>query len=71
MYEAIRGNGGTTRLVMLPHEPHWYTAAESNEQMVYEMLRWFDKYVKNAPARTVAGEQRQVVLEVGKNAITK
>lgn len=55
LYEAIRGNGGTTRLVMLPHEPHWYTAMESNEQEVYEMLRWFDKYVKNAPARTVGG----------------
>jgi dipeptidyl aminopeptidase/acylaminoacyl peptidase len=50
-FEAIRGNGGTTRLVMLPHEPHWYTAMESNEQEVYEMLRWFDKYVKNAPPR--------------------
>ena len=48
LYEAIRGNGGTARLVMLPHEPHWYTAMESNEQLVYEMLRWFDKYVKNA-----------------------
>jgi len=51
LYEAIRGNGGTARLVMLPHEPHWYTAMESNEQLVYEMLRWFDKYVKNAPPR--------------------
>jgi dipeptidyl aminopeptidase/acylaminoacyl peptidase len=51
LYEAIRGNGGTTRLVILPHEPHWYTAMESNEQLVYEMLRWFDKYVKNAPAQ--------------------
>jgi dipeptidyl aminopeptidase/acylaminoacyl peptidase len=49
LYEAIRGNGGTARLVMLPHEPHWYTAMESNEQLVYEMLRWFDKYVKNSP----------------------
>jgi dipeptidyl aminopeptidase/acylaminoacyl peptidase len=48
LYEAIRGNGGTTRLVMLPYEPHWYAARESNEQLVYEMLRWFDKYVKNA-----------------------
>jgi len=55
LYEAIRGNGGTTRLVMLPHEPHWYTAMESNEQLVYEMLRWFDKYVKNAPAHQAAG----------------
>jgi dipeptidyl aminopeptidase/acylaminoacyl peptidase len=52
LYEAIRGNGGVTRLVMLPHEPHWYAARESNEQLVYEMLRWFDKYVKNAPAST-------------------
>jgi dipeptidyl aminopeptidase/acylaminoacyl peptidase len=52
LYEAIRGNGGTTRLVLLPHEPHWYTALESNEQLVYEMLRWFDKYVKNATPQT-------------------
>ena len=55
LYEAIRGNGGTTRLVILPHEPHWYTAMESNEQLVYEMLRWFDKYVKDAPPRPVTG----------------
>jgi len=54
LYEAIRGNGGTARLVMLPHEPHWYAALESNEQLVYEMVRWFDKYVKNAPPRAAA-----------------
>jgi dipeptidyl aminopeptidase/acylaminoacyl peptidase len=54
LYEAVRGNGGTTRLVMLPNEPHWYTALESNEQLVYEMLNWFDKYVKNAPPRAPA-----------------
>jgi len=51
LYEAIRGNGGTARLVLLPHEPHWYAALESNEQLVYEMLRWFDKYVKDAPPK--------------------
>jgi dipeptidyl aminopeptidase/acylaminoacyl peptidase len=55
LFEAIRGNGGTTRLVVLPHEPHWYTAMESNEQEVYEMLRWFDKYVKNAEPRARTG----------------
>lgn len=54
LYEAVRGNGGTVRLVMLPHEPHWYTAMESNEQLAYEMIRWFDMYVKNAPARNSA-----------------
>lgn len=51
LYEAIRGNGGTARLVMLPHEPHWYAAIESNEQLLFEMIQWFDRYVKNAPPR--------------------
>jgi dipeptidyl aminopeptidase/acylaminoacyl peptidase len=54
LYEAIRGNGGTTRLVILPHEPHWYTAMESQEQLIYEMVSWFDKYVKDAPPRASA-----------------
>jgi len=58
LYEAIRGNGGTARLVMLPHEPHWYTAMESNEQLAYEELRWFDTYVKNAPPRGSAAETK-------------
>ncbi len=48
LFEAVRGNGGTARLVMLPHEPHWYAAMESNEQLISEMVAWFDKYVKNA-----------------------
>ena len=58
LYEGIRGNGGTARLVMLPHEPHWYAAMESNEQLAYEELRWFDKYVKNAGPRENAGETK-------------
>ncbi len=57
LYEAIRGNGGTTRLVMLPFEPHWYSARESNEQLLYEMVRWFDIYVKNA--QPVASPKKQ------------
>jgi len=59
LYEAIRGNGGTARLVMLPHEPHWYSAMESNEQLAYEELRWFDKYVKEAPPRERATEPKE------------
>ncbi|MCX5789081.1 MAG: prolyl oligopeptidase family serine peptidase [Elusimicrobia bacterium] len=51
LFEAIRGNGGTARLVMLPFESHGYRAMESTEQVLYEMLAWFDKYVKNAPPR--------------------
>ena len=54
LYDAVRGNGGTARLVMLPHEPHWYAAQESNEQLVAEMIRWFDKHVKNAAPRSRA-----------------
>ena len=54
LYEAIRGNGGTARLVMLPHEPHWYAAKESNQQLAYEELRWFDRYVKDAAPRPAA-----------------
>ena len=52
LFEAIRGNGGTARLVMLPYESHGYVAMESTEHVLYEMLGWFDKYVKNAPPRS-------------------
>jgi dipeptidyl aminopeptidase/acylaminoacyl peptidase len=48
MYQAIRGNGGTVRLVTLPAEAHGYAARESIEHTLYEMISWFDKYVKNA-----------------------
>lgn len=51
MYQAIRGNGGTVRLVFLPHESHGYSAQESIEHTLYEMISWFDQYVKNAPQR--------------------
>jgi dipeptidyl aminopeptidase/acylaminoacyl peptidase len=50
MYAAVRGNGGTTRLVMLPDEAHGYRAKETIEHVLWEMINWFDKYVKNAPA---------------------
>jgi len=51
LYAAIRGNGGTSRLVMLPLEAHGYSAKESTEHTLWEMLNWLDKYVKNAPPR--------------------
>jgi dipeptidyl aminopeptidase/acylaminoacyl peptidase len=46
MYQAVRGNGGTARLVVLPYESHGYVARESVEHTLAEMLAWFDKYVK-------------------------
>ena len=51
MYQAMKGNGATVRLVMLPHEAHGYAGIESIQHVLYEMISWFDKYVKNAPAR--------------------
>jgi dipeptidyl aminopeptidase/acylaminoacyl peptidase len=52
MYAAVRGNGGTTRLVMLPHESHAYSAKESIEHALFEMIGWFDKHVKGAGERS-------------------
>jgi len=52
MYQALKGHGATVRLVMLPHEAHGYSGRESIEHVLYEMISWFDKYVKNAPSRS-------------------
>ncbi len=54
MYAAIRGTGGTARLVMLPHESHGYAAKESVEHTLFEQVSWFDKYVKNAKPRSAS-----------------
>ena len=50
LYQAIKGNGGTARLVMLPFESHGYVARESVLHTQAEMLAWFDRHVKNASA---------------------
>ena len=46
-YEAVRGSGGTAKLVLLPFEDHGYRAKESIEHVLWEQLNWFDKYVKS------------------------
>ena len=60
MYQAMKGNGATVRLVMLPHEAHGYAGRESIEHVLYEMIGWFDKYVKNAPPRNKDTSTAQV-----------
>jgi len=45
-YSAVKGHGGTARLVMLPHESHGYRARESVMHTLWEMTNWLDKYVK-------------------------
>jgi dipeptidyl aminopeptidase/acylaminoacyl peptidase len=54
LYQAIKGNGGTVRFVSLPLESHGYQARESIEHTLYEMITWFDRYVKNADGRATA-----------------
>jgi dipeptidyl aminopeptidase/acylaminoacyl peptidase len=49
LYQAIKGLGGRSRLVMLPHEEHGYRARESVLHMLYESERWLDTFVKNRP----------------------
>jgi dipeptidyl aminopeptidase/acylaminoacyl peptidase len=48
-YAALKGNGKTARLVMLPAEPHGYRARESNGHVLFEMVTWLDKWVKGKP----------------------
>ncbi|MCC5855191.1 MAG: S9 family peptidase [Idiomarina sp.] len=48
MYQAVKGLGGTTRLVMLPLESHGYRARESVLHMLWETVEWLDEFVKNA-----------------------
>ncbi|MFC1853850.1 alpha/beta hydrolase family protein [candidate division CSSED10-310 bacterium] len=48
LFEAVRGTGGTVRLLMLPHEGHGYRSREGIEQTLADQLTWFERYVKNA-----------------------
>lgn len=47
LYNALKGLGATTRLVMFPHESHGYRAYESMMHMLWEQDRWLEKHVKN------------------------
>jgi dipeptidyl aminopeptidase/acylaminoacyl peptidase len=49
LYQAIKGTGGTSRLVLLPHESHGYRARESVLHVLAEMFDWAGKY--GGPAR--------------------
>ena len=46
MYAAVKGHGGTARLVMLPGESHGYAARESVGHVLAEMVEWLDRHVK-------------------------
>ena len=46
LFQAIRNNGGTARLVMLPYEGHVYRARESVLHSAAEMLDWFSLHLR-------------------------
>ncbi|MDJ0646474.1 MAG: prolyl oligopeptidase family serine peptidase [Flavobacteriaceae bacterium] len=46
-FNALKGLGATTRLVMLPKESHSYRAKESILHLLWEQDQWLEKYVKN------------------------
>lgn len=59
MYGALKGHGATARLVLLPHESHGYRARESVLHLLWETVTWLDRYVKDAPPRTLATPEIQ------------
>ncbi|MGC6421976.1 MAG: prolyl oligopeptidase family serine peptidase [Flavobacteriaceae bacterium] len=46
-YNALKGLGATTRLVMFPKESHGYRAKETILHLIWEQDQWLEKHVKN------------------------
>ncbi|MEM7263647.1 MAG: prolyl oligopeptidase family serine peptidase [Planctomycetota bacterium] len=57
LFSAIKGNGGTARLVMLPHESHGYRARESILHTLAETLDWFDTHLKRGGVMPASSRQ--------------
>jgi dipeptidyl aminopeptidase/acylaminoacyl peptidase len=56
LFQAIRGNGGTARLVMLPYESHGYLGRESVMHVLAEELDWLERWL--GPAEDEPGGGR-------------
>lgn len=52
LYAAIKGHGGTVRLVVFPKEFHGYRSRESVMHTFWETDRWLEQYVKNKKPST-------------------
>lgn len=48
LHNAIKGNGGTVRLVYLPYEAHGYRGKENLLHLLWEQNEWLNRFVKNA-----------------------
>ncbi|MCW5581445.1 MAG: S9 family peptidase [Luteimonas sp.] len=51
LFAAMKGLGGTARLVLLPRESHGYRARESILHMLAETSQWLQTHVKEAGSR--------------------
>jgi len=51
LFHALKGNGGTARLVILPGEAHGYVARESVMHLLAEEIEWLKVHVEQAGAR--------------------
>jgi dipeptidyl aminopeptidase/acylaminoacyl peptidase len=49
LFQAIQANGGTARLVLLPHESHGYVARESVLHVLAEQFGWLDRWLGDGP----------------------
>ena len=66
LFNAVKGHGGTVRLVYLPYEAHGYAGKENILHMLWEQNSWLDKYVKIAkptPAATGADGKKKAFEE--------
>jgi dipeptidyl aminopeptidase/acylaminoacyl peptidase len=46
LFQAIKGLGGTARMVILPRESHGYAAKESILHVLWEQEQFLDRYLK-------------------------
>jgi len=46
LFDAIRGTGGTARLVLLPYESHAYLARESVLHLLAEEFSWLERWLE-------------------------
>ena len=58
-FNALKGLGATTRLVLLPKESHGYAAKENIMHMLWEQDQWLEKYVKNKGKDTPKEAQKK------------
>ncbi len=56
MFQALKGHGTISRLVMLPHESHGYVSRESVLHVLAETIEWLDTHVKKADDDRLAGD---------------